>query len=83
MDRLQAGPTHPEPEDTVLCRCAFTLGDVADIWTEVVEDDDAALPVDVLRRLESSLDLVDDAMCQRGYEAMRSLLERIIAGEEL
>jgi hypothetical protein len=84
MDRPHADPAHPLPaEQTILCRCAFTFGDIADIWTEVVDDDEAELPVDVLQRLESSFRLVEEAMCQRGYDAIRSLLDRIVAGEEL
>lgn len=67
----------------VVCRCSFSLSDVADVWAEVVHDDDAELPdavVEVFLRLAR---VVDEAMCERGYEAIQSLLESIAAGQQL
>lgn len=82
MDSPQIGPASPGPEeDTILCRCSFTLGDLLDIWAEVVDDNEAELPIVMLRRLEPSLGLVEEAMCQRGNEAIRFLLEQLQAGE--
>ncbi len=63
----------------IICHCAFTVSDLSDTWAELVGDDDGELPDEVLNSFLRSARLVEDAMCERGYEVMRSVLESLVA----
>jgi hypothetical protein len=65
--------------ETIVCRCNFTLADVSDVWASHIGEEDAGLPGHVLERFLSSVGVVEDAMCERGYEAIDTVLGAIAA----
>jgi hypothetical protein len=64
-----------------LCRCTFTLSDVTDVWGELVDDDEAEIPRAILEAFLTSVRLVEDAMCERGFDAIRAVLEGIAVSQ--
>lgn len=64
--------------DTVVCRCSFTLADVVSAWKTYTRNNDGEMPQDVMIRFLGAARIVEDAMCERGYEAIQTLLELIV-----